>query len=39
MPDGTIIVRAKNQSILDMGGSLIPPKGVHVEVGQMNAWQ
>jgi antitoxin PrlF len=39
MPDGTIIVRAKNRSILDVGQSLVPPKGKTLKIAQMNAWQ
>lgn len=39
MPDGAVIVRAKNKSILDMKGSLIPPAGKRLMVPQMNAWQ
>jgi antitoxin PrlF len=38
-PDGTIVVRAKTKSILDMAGMLEPPKGIHVSVDQMNAWR
>ena len=36
MPDGTIIVRAKTKSILDMAGMLKAPKGKHVSVDDMN---
>ena len=39
MPDGTIIVRAKNKSILDMAGMLKAPKGKRVRVDQMNPWR
>jgi len=39
MPDGTIIVRAKTQSILDMAGMLKAPKGKRVAVEQMNPWR
>ncbi len=41
MPDGTIIVRAKNKSILDLAGMLVPPKslkGKKVSTDSMNAW-
>lgn len=38
-PDGTIIVRAKTKSILDMAGMLKPPKGKRVAVEDMNAWR
>jgi len=37
-PDGTIIVRAKTKSILDMAGKL-GPKGKHVTVAEMNPWR
>jgi bifunctional DNA-binding transcriptional regulator/antitoxin component of YhaV-PrlF toxin-antitoxin module len=38
--DGTIIVRAKTRSILDVAGILVPPAGVvHVTIEEMNAWQ
>ena len=39
MPDGTIIVRAKSKSILDMAGILKAPKGKRVRVDQMNPWR
>jgi antitoxin PrlF len=39
MPDGTIIVRAKTQSILDMAGLLKAPKGKRVPVEDMNPWR
>jgi AbrB family looped-hinge helix DNA binding protein len=39
MPDGTIIVRAKGQSILDMAGMLRAPKGKRVAVEDMNPWR
>lgn len=39
MPDGTIIVRAKTKSILDMAGMLKAPKGKRVSVEQMNPWR
>ena len=49
-PDGTIIVRAKTKSILDMAGMLKAPpshksgrkggkKGKHVAVEDMNPWR
>jgi AbrB family looped-hinge helix DNA binding protein len=38
-PDGTIIVRAKTQSILDMAGMLKAPKGKHVSIEKMNPWR
>jgi AbrB family looped-hinge helix DNA binding protein len=39
MPDGTIIVRAKTKSILDMAGMLTAPKGNRVSVEDMNPWR
>lgn len=39
MPDGTIIVRAKNKSILEMAGMLKAPKGKQVRVEDMNPWR
>jgi antitoxin PrlF len=38
MPDGTIIVRAKTKSILDMAGMLKVPKGKRVAIEEMNPW-
>jgi hypothetical protein len=38
-PDGTIIVRAKTKSILDMAGMLKAPKGKRVAVEEMNPWR
>ena len=39
MPDGTVIVRAKTKSILEMAGSLKPPKGKKVTLADMNPWR
>lgn len=39
MPDGTIIVRAKSKSILDMAGMLDTPKGKRVRIEDMNPWR
>lgn len=39
MPDGTLIVRAKTKSILDLAGSLKPAQGQHVSTEDMNAWR
>jgi len=39
MPDGTIIVRAKTKSILDLAGMLKAPKGKRVTVEDMNPWR
>ncbi len=38
-PDGTIVVRAKTKSILDMAGMLKAPKGKRVAVEDMNPWR
>ncbi len=38
-PDGTIIVRAKSKSVLDLAGMLKPPKGRRVSVEGMNPWR
>jgi antitoxin PrlF len=39
MPDGTMIVRAKSRSILDMAGMLKAPKGKRVAGASMNPWR
>ena len=41
MPDGTIIVRAKTRSILDLAGMLKAPKGKSkkVRIEDMNPWR
>lgn len=39
MPDGTIIVRAKTKSILDLAGMLKAPTGKKVRIEDMNAWR
>jgi antitoxin PrlF len=39
MADGTIIVRAKTESILDMDGMLKAPRGKLVRVDDMNPWR
>ena len=39
LPDGAVIVRAKNRSVLDLAGSLRRPKGKRVSVEDMNAWR
>lgn len=36
-PDGTIIVRAKSKSILDMAGALKPPEGKRMAIEDMDA--
>jgi AbrB family looped-hinge helix DNA binding protein len=36
MPDGTVIVRAKSKSILDMARMIKAPKGKRVSVEEMN---
>ena len=39
MPDGTVVVRAKTKSILEMAGSLKAPKGKKVSLAGMNPWR
>ena len=39
MPDGSLIVRAKTLSVLDLAGSLKSPKGKRVSIEDMNAWR
>jgi antitoxin PrlF len=39
LPDGSIIVRAKTKSILDMTGTLKAAAGQHVKVKDMQAWR
>lgn len=39
MPDGTVMVRAKTKSILDLAGMLKAPRGKKVSVDAMNAWR
>ena len=39
MPDGTIIVRAKTKSILDMAGMLKAPKGIWGLIADRYGWQ
>ena len=39
MPDGTIIVRAKTQSIRDMAGMLKAPRGKRISIDDMNPWR
>jgi len=39
LPDGTISVRVKSRSVLDMAGTLKAPKGRRVTVSKMNAWR
>jgi hypothetical protein len=39
IPGGTIIVRAKTKSILDLAGMLKAPKGKRVAVEEMNPWR
>lgn len=38
-PDGTIIVRAKSKSILDLAGMIKVPKGKRVSVEDMDPWR
>lgn len=39
MPDGTVIVRAKTQSIRDMAGMLKATKGKRISIEDMNPWR
>ncbi len=39
MPDGSILVRPKGASILDLAGSLKAPRGKRVPIDAMNAWR
>lgn len=39
MPDGSLVVRAKTLSLLDLAGSLKAPKGKKVSINDMNAWR
>ncbi len=39
LPDGSITVRAKSKSILDLAGMLKAPKGKRVSIDKMNAWR
>ncbi len=39
MPDGSLIVRAKTHSILDLKGTLKSPRKKPVPVEAMNAWR
>ncbi len=39
MPDGSIVVRAKTRSVLDLAGSLKAPKGKRVAIADMSPWR
>lgn len=39
MPDGALIVRAKNRSVLELAGTLKAPKGKRVSIAAMNPWR
>lgn len=39
LPDGALIVRAKNKSVLDLAGTLEAPDGKRVAVEDMNPWR
>jgi AbrB family looped-hinge helix DNA binding protein len=39
MPDGSVIIRAKSKSILELAGSLKKPGRKRVPVSKMNAWR
>lgn len=38
LPDGRVLVRVKNKSVLEMVGLLTPPAGKQVAVEDMNPW-
>jgi hypothetical protein len=39
MPNGSLLVRAKTKSLLELAGSLTSPDGKVVPVEDMNAWR
>lgn len=39
LPDGSLIVRAKTHSVLDIAGSLKPPGRRRVTIAAMNPWR
>ena len=39
MPNGSLIVRAKTGSLLDLAGSLKAPDGKRVAIEDMNGWR
>jgi AbrB family looped-hinge helix DNA binding protein len=39
MPNGTLLVRAKTRSLLDLAGSLKAPEGKRVAIEDMKAWR
>jgi AbrB family looped-hinge helix DNA binding protein len=39
MPDGTVVVRAKTRSILDLAGMLKSPRDEPVAIADMNPWR
>ncbi len=39
MPNGTLLVRAKTRSLLDLAGSLRSPDGKRVPIADMNGWR
>ena len=39
LPDGSISVRVKSKSILDLAGMLKAPKGKRVALDKMNPWR
>lgn len=36
LEDGRLFVRVKNKSVIDLKGMLIPPKGKHLSIEDMN---
>ena len=39
MPNGSLIVRAKTRSLLDLAGTLKAPDGKRVSIKDMNGWR
>lgn len=39
LPDGTVIMRAKKRSILELAGTLEPAEGDSVATEEMKAWR
>ncbi len=39
LPNGTLLVRAKTRSLLDLAGSLKAPDGKRVSIEDMKAWR
>jgi len=39
LPDGSVLVRAKSKSILDLAGTMKPPSGKHLRTADMDPWR